>query len=117
MEVTQSTVEAGHELGNHSCSHQHMIPKSRGFIAREIEVTDHLIRAAGFEVDVRFSAPYSEKLLFLLYCLRTTERLNIALDVEPVSYDDSMLDAYTIIGRVAAQTRRGPIILMHVMSS
>jgi peptidoglycan/xylan/chitin deacetylase (PgdA/CDA1 family) len=117
MEAARRIVEEGHELGNHSYSHQRMILKSHDFIAREIEVTDHLIRTAGYEGDIHFRPPYSKKLLLLPYYLQRTERLSITFDIEPESNDDSVPDADAIIDRVAAQTRPGSIILMHIMSS
>lgn len=43
-EEGRSIVLAGHELGNHSYSHQRMVLKAPSFIKKEIEMTDSLIR-------------------------------------------------------------------------
>ncbi|WP_018922702.1 polysaccharide deacetylase family protein [Salsuginibacillus kocurii] len=52
QEIEDSPTEAaaiaeGHEISNHSYSHQRMVFKSPAFIAEEIERTDDLIRQAG----------------------------------------------------------------------
>ncbi len=41
-------VSAGHQIGNHTYSHQRMVFKSPSYIKAEIEKTDKLIREAGF---------------------------------------------------------------------
>src|SRR6476659_6194008 len=41
-------VADGHQVGNHSWSHDRMVFKSRAFIAREIEDTDREIRKIGY---------------------------------------------------------------------
>ena len=40
-------VAAGHELGNHSWSHERMVLRSARFVRREVEETDTLIRFRG----------------------------------------------------------------------
>src|SRR5437899_2186474 len=46
-EAGRRLVSAGHELGNHTYSHQRMVLKSPGFVRQEVERTDDLIRASG----------------------------------------------------------------------
>lgn len=46
-ELGQRIAQEGHELGNHSYSHQGMIFKTPSFIREEIERTDQLIRNTG----------------------------------------------------------------------
>ena len=53
-------VAAGHQVGNHTWSHDRMIFKSPSFIAREIEETDRLIRAAGYRGEIDFRAVLQE---------------------------------------------------------
>ena len=48
-DAAASIVAAGHQIGNHSYSHQRFVLKSLPFIRDEIERTDALIRQAGFE--------------------------------------------------------------------
>jgi peptidoglycan/xylan/chitin deacetylase (PgdA/CDA1 family) len=116
MAAAQRIVEAGHELGNHSYSHQRMILKSYGFVREEIERTDRLIRQAGYEGDIHFRCPYTKKLILLPYYLSRTGRLNISFDVEPESYGTAGADAQRMVDHVLARTRPGSIILLHVMA-
>jgi peptidoglycan/xylan/chitin deacetylase (PgdA/CDA1 family) len=116
MAAGRSIVEAGHELGNHSYSHQHMILKSYCFIQREIERTDRLIREAGYEGDIHFRSPYGKRLIILPYYLHQTGRLNIFFDVEPESDPAIAADADRIVDHVVRGVRPGSIVLLHVMA-
>jgi len=116
MDAARGIVEEGHELGNHSHSHQRMVLRSYPFIQQEVEATGQLIRTAGYEGDFHFRSPYGKKLLLLPYYLNRTGRLNILFDVEPESYSDIAADADGIVEHVVANTRPGSIILLHVMA-
>lgn len=50
----KNIVNSGNELGNHSYSHQRMILKSLSFIDSEIQKTNFLIRAAGYNGEITF---------------------------------------------------------------
>jgi peptidoglycan/xylan/chitin deacetylase (PgdA/CDA1 family) len=115
MAAARSIVAQGHELGNHSYSHQHMILKSYSFVQQEIESTDRLIREAGYEGDIHFRSPYGKRLIVLPYYLHRTGRLNIFFDVEPESYPEVAADAGRIVEHVLDEARPGSIILLHVM--
>jgi peptidoglycan/xylan/chitin deacetylase (PgdA/CDA1 family) len=116
MAAAQSIVAEGHELGNHSYSHQHMILKSYSFVRQEIEITDRLIREAGYEGEIHFRSPYGKRLIVLPYYLHRTGRLNIFFDVEPESYPEITADAGRIVEHVLNETHPGSIILLHVMA-
>ncbi len=115
MAAAQSIVEEGHELGNHSYSHQRMILKPYSFIQQEIENTDQLIREAGYERDIHFRSPYGKRFIVLPYYLDQTDRLNIFYDVEPESCREIAADAGRIVEHVLEKTRPGSIVLLHVM--
>jgi peptidoglycan/xylan/chitin deacetylase (PgdA/CDA1 family) len=115
MTAAQRIVEEGHELGNHSYSHQRMVLKSYSFIQEEIEKTDQLIRETGYEGDIHFRSPYGKRLIVLPYYLSQTGRLNIFFDVEPESYPEVAADADKIIAHVLEGARPGSIVLLHVM--
>jgi peptidoglycan-N-acetylglucosamine deacetylase len=107
----EDVVSQGHELGNHSYSHQRMVFKSYDFIQREIERTDHLIRRAGYTGEIHFRSPYGKKLFMLPLYLSEVEKKNIFWDVEPDS--DTTAIANRIVESVLAQTKPGSIILLH----
>jgi peptidoglycan/xylan/chitin deacetylase (PgdA/CDA1 family) len=115
MAAAQTIVAEGHELGNHSYSHQRMILKSYPFVRQEIEKTDQLIREAGYEGNIHFRPPYSKKFILLPYYLSRTGRLSIFMDVEPESYSEVAADADKIVEHVLEEARPGSIILLHVM--
>ena len=107
-------VEAGHELGNHTYSHDHMILKSQAFIRREIEATDALIAASGQRTPSCFRAPFCWKLFGLPWYLARTDRTSLTWDVEPVGDLDPKATSVQIASDVLARARPGSIILLHV---
>jgi peptidoglycan-N-acetylglucosamine deacetylase len=115
MEEAQRIVDAGHELGNHTFSHQRMVFKSPAFVREEIESTDQLIQRAGYEGDIHFRPPYGKKLFFLPYYLNRHGRTTIMWNIEPDSYPDIAADSQNIIRHVQENIVPGSIILLHVM--
>jgi chitin deacetylase len=115
MAAGRQIVAAGHELGNHTYSHVRMILVTPSFVAREVERTDELIRAAGYQGEIYFRPPYAKKLFALPYYLSRTGRTSVTWDVEPDSYPEIAADADKIAAHVLAQTRPGSIIILHVM--
>lgn len=115
MAEAQSIVAEGHELGNHSYSHTRMIGRSYSFVREEIERTDQLIRAAGYEGNIHFRPPYGKRFVILPYYLSVTDRTTFFIDVEPESYKEIAIDAERIVEHVLDETRPGSIILLHVM--
>ena len=108
--------QEGHELGNHSFSHRRMILTPLSVIGEEIERTDDLIRATGYQGPMHFRSPGGKKLFALPYYLRRTGRLNIFWDVAPEGYEGASEDGGLIVERVLAGTQPGSIILLHVMA-
>ena len=117
MAQARRIVAERHELGNHSYSHRRMIGVSYTFVREEIERTDALIRAAGYEDEIHFRPPYSKRLLVLPYYLSRTGRTTILCDVEPESYPEIAADAEKIVQHVVERARPGSIILLHVMNA
>jgi chitin deacetylase len=115
MAEARKIVAAGHELGNHSYSHVRMILVSPTFVRQEVERTDELIRAAGYQGEIYFRPPYGKKLFTLPYYLAKTNRKSITWDVEPDSYPEIAADSDKIMQYVLAKTQPGSIILLHVM--
>lgn len=114
-QLLDKILAAGHQVGNHSYSHQRMIFKTPGFIAREIEQTDALLKAAGAPEPYYFRPPFGKKLLILPRYLAKHQRMTVTWDVAPENFppltqDPTLLADYTI-----AQAKAGSIILLHVM--
>ena len=115
MGAGRDIVAAGHELGNHSYSHERMVLVTPGYVRREVERTDELIRAAGHAGEIHFQPPYGKKLLALPLYLSRHDRKTITWDVEPDSELGPDADAAAITRHVLERTRPGSIILLHVM--
>jgi peptidoglycan/xylan/chitin deacetylase (PgdA/CDA1 family) len=114
-DAARDLVAAGHELGNHSYSHERMVFVTPSYVRREVERTDELIRAAGYAGPIHFRPPYGKKLLALPLYLSRHDRKTITWDVEPDSELAADADAAAIARHVLNRTRPGSIILLHVM--
>ena len=108
-------VAAGHELGNHTYSHERMVLITPSFVRQEIERTDRLIRDAGHQGEIYFRPPYGKKLFVLPYYLSKTGRKSITWDVEPDSYPEIAANSDKIAEYVLSRTRPGSIIILHAM--
>lgn len=102
--------QSGHELGNHTYSHERMWFKSFAFISREVEVTNKLIRKTGYQGEIHFRPPYGKKLFGLPWYLSRNNIKTIMWDVEPDTYETGtkLLTKYAI-----ENTKPGSIILLH----
>lgn len=108
---TKMIVRQGHELGNHSYSHQQLIFKSKSFIQNEIDKTNQLIRGSEYEGKITFRPPNGKKLFVLPWYLSQQGIETIMWDVEPDTYysgDASLIAQYSI-----QAAGRGSIILLH----
>lgn len=109
--IVRQIYEEGHEIGNHSYSHQPFIFRSLAFMREEIEKTDHLIRKAGYQGTIHFRAPYGRKLLGLPWILYQSRRPHILFDVIPDDW--ATPGVATIVDRILTQTKPGSIVLCH----
>lgn len=109
--LVQQIYKKGHEIGNHSYSHQPLIFKSCAFIREEIEKTDQLIKKSGYQGIIHFRAPYGRKLFGLPWILYKSKRPHILFDVIPDDW--ACPGVATIVNRILAQTKPGSIILFH----
>ena len=104
-------IKQGHELGNHSYSHQRFIFKSQSFIKNEIEKTNQLIHEAGYTGEITFRPPNGKKLLGLPWYLQQNNIKTIMWDVEPDTYvsgNSKLIVKYTL-----ENIKPGSIILLH----
>jgi peptidoglycan/xylan/chitin deacetylase (PgdA/CDA1 family) len=112
-EAGRKLVAAGHELGNHSYHHKHMVLRRPGFFRDEVERTDALIRSAGAQGEIYFRPPYGYKLLGLPWYLSRTGRTTVTWDVEPDSNRKAAASADGMVQYAVERTRPGSIILVH----
>jgi len=106
-------VAAGHELGNHTYTHRHMILVSPAGVRREIERTDSLLRAAGQRGPIWFRPPYGYKLFTLPRYLESTGRATVMWSIEPDSYAEVAATPAGIVRHVLERVHAGSIIILH----
>ncbi|GAB5394489.1 MAG: polysaccharide deacetylase family protein [Alteromonas macleodii] len=111
----QALVSAGHQIGNHTYSHNRMMFKGLSEVKREIDSTNELIRSIGFEGDIYFRPPYGKKLVVLPYYLEQQGIVSVTWDVEPESYDGINESSSAIAEYVIGNTKPGSIVLLHVL--
>lgn len=110
-ESAKKIVDEGHQIGNHTYSHQRMIFKSSSFIKGEIEKTDDLIRSIGYEGEIDFRPPNGKKIIGLPYYLFKAKKDTITWNLEP----DLIINITDKIDYINANVTPGSIILMHPM--
>ncbi len=105
--------DEGHELGNHTFSHRRMVGTNEtpGFVRSELDRTDALIRATGYDGPITFRPPYGKKLVVLPWELSRRGVTTVTWDVEPDTFHAG--DASGIERYVVENTRPGSIVLLH----
>ncbi|MDX3193273.1 polysaccharide deacetylase family protein [Streptomyces sp. MN03-5084-2B] len=111
--LAKDIAAAGHEIGNHSFSHDRMIGVTPSWVADEVEATDALIRTTGYTGEILFRPPNGKKLFALPHYLASHHRTTVTWDVEPDS--DGTPDAATVARTTVDQVRPGSIVLLHAM--
>lgn len=115
FEEAVNIVADGHEIGNHSYSHERMVLKSPSFIKEELEKTDALIRHIGYVGDIHFRPPYGKRLIILPYYLSKQDKKTILWNIEPETFPEIAADPTKIVEYVTDNIQPGSIILLHVM--
>ena len=111
-QAARQILAAGHELGNHTYSHQRNVGRSRAFYREELGKTRQLLRAVGSDSDL-FRPPYGRKLVGLPLEVERAGLKTITWDVadraeefpEPADYARDIVE----------RARPGSIILIHPM--
>ncbi|WP_163579761.1 polysaccharide deacetylase family protein [Gracilibacillus saliphilus] len=111
-EEAEAIVQAGHQVANHTYSHNRMIFKSPSFIKNEIEKTDQLIRDIGYEGQIDFRPPNGKKIIALPWYLHNNNIETIMWNLEPDSFYEEAADK---VNYVVENIEPGSIILMHPM--
>ncbi len=112
----KNIIQAGHELGNHSYSHQRFLLKSMSFIDSEIQKTNQLIKDTGYQGEITFRPPYGKKLFALPWYLRQHKIKTITWDVDPDAYAMSLQKGEKtdfLVNYTLEHTKPGSIVLLH----
>ena len=112
LKLGRAIVKSGHQLGNHTYSHNRMIFKTPSFMKEEIEKTNTFIRATGYTDQIDFRPPNGKKLIGLPYYLNKHHIETITWDLEPDTYYNSPSDKVNYVNK---NGKPGSIILLHSM--
>lgn len=108
-------VADGHQVGNHSYTHNNMVFKLPWFYKNEVEKTDQAIRSIGYQGDIIFRPPYGNKFIGLPLYLAQHDRKTIMWDIEPESNRQIASSTQAITADVLKTVHPGSIIILHVM--
>ena len=111
--ATRALLASGHELGNHTYTHRHMVFRTVGTYREEVERTDSLLHAAGAGDPIYFRPPYGYKLVGLPYVLWRMGRTTVTWDIAPESFSDRVDTPEGIVRHVLGRVQPGSIILLH----
>ena len=111
--AARALVQSGHELGNHTYTHRHMVLHTLATYRQEIARTDSLLRVAGARDPIYFRPPYGYKLVGLPYELWRMGRTTVTWDIEPESYPHDTNTPAKLVRHVLDRVRPGSIILLH----
>ncbi len=114
-ELLRAIIDAGHEIGNHTYSHRRLYFTPEATVAREVERTDAIFRAAGYDGPVTFRMPGCKRLLTTPIYLTRNKRTTVTWDLEPDSIAGVADSSDAIVDYVVDNARPGSIVLMHVM--
>lgn len=115
-EDTKLIIENGHDVGNHTYSHNRMIFKSPSYIKEEIDKTNDLIKSLGYEKEIFFRPPFGKKLFVLPMYLNKINQTTVMWNIEPESYEEVSVSSETIAKNVKENVSNGSIILLHPMN-
>lgn len=110
--LARRLLDAGHELGNHSYSHAHLLGHLPSRYRQEVGDTDALLRVEGEEHPRLFRPPYGKRLIGLPMAVRDADYITVMWDVEE-AYGETDPQRYADF--ILGQVRPGSIVLMHPM--
>jgi peptidoglycan/xylan/chitin deacetylase (PgdA/CDA1 family) len=110
-EIASAVFKSGHDIGNHTYSHQRTLFGSVDFFRDEIQRTDELIRKIGYQEEIFFRPPFGKKLINLPLALKELEKTTVTWDVD--SKDTKNQDPNWLKSKVLTNIEPGSIILFH----
>lgn len=111
-EEARRIAQEGHQIGNHTYSHNRMIFKTPSYYKDEIEKTDQLIQNTGYKGEIDVRPPNGKKLIGLPYYLKKHNRDTITWNLEPDTFYTTVSDK---VKYVTENIEPGSIILLHPM--
>ncbi|HET9843483.1 MAG TPA: polysaccharide deacetylase family protein [Gammaproteobacteria bacterium] len=110
-QIIQDIMKRGHEIGNHSLSHENFKNKSVDFVVQDLKKTDDLIKAQGYQKTIPFRAPFGILTKNLEVALRKLEKPHILFNFLPKDWENP--SPQVIHDRVIERASPGFIITLH----
>lgn len=110
--IAQEVLKRGHELGNHSYSHDNLIFKTPGLVWREVEETDLRLRSMGQAGTITMRPPLGKRFLTLPLILWWRRQPLVVWDVDSGDWQAN-IQTSTLVNNVISKVKPGSIILMH----
>lgn len=110
-DLIKEIMQRGHEIGNHSYSHEKLKSKSASFIKKDLARTDKLIRDLGYKKVIPFRAPFGQLSNNLEVALRELDKPHILFNFLPKDWENP--PPQVIHDRVLQRAKPGYIITLH----
>ncbi len=104
-------MDEGHEIGNHSMTHQKLKGKSAAYIKNDIQKTDDLIRKTGYTKLIPFRAPFGQLSNNLSIALKELDKPHVLFNFLPKDWESP--PPQVIHDRVMEKAQPGFIITLH----
>jgi peptidoglycan/xylan/chitin deacetylase (PgdA/CDA1 family) len=109
--LIKEIMDQGHELGNHTMSHDKMKDKSVDKIANDIKSVDTILQSQGYTKDIPFRAPFGITSDNLKTALQRLNKEHVLFMFLP--QDWTKISAQEIHDNVMKEARPGLIITLH----
>lgn len=110
-ELVRQTMQAGHQIGNHTYKHLPPLLISKGLFEQEVDATNRLIKNACGEAPKVFRPPYG--LIDTNKASTLQEREMMCVYWGPVAEDWNEVGVSEVVRRIVRQTRNGSVIVLH----
>lgn len=111
IDIAKDVYNRGHQIGNHTYNHPHMIFKSDEFVEYQILKTDSLLSSIGAPENTDFRPPYGEHMFAVHRFLKKTGRNNILFNV--IVGDWKATDEIVLAENIMKKIEPGAIVLLH----
>jgi len=109
--LIKEIMSQGHELGNHTMSHDKMKGKSVETMAKDIQAVDTILRNQGYQKDIPFRAPFGITSDNLKAALQRLNKEHVLFNFLP--QDWTKISAEQIYNNVMKEMKPGLIITLH----
>lgn len=110
-DLIKEMISQGHELGNHTMSHDKMKGKSVDKMAKDIESVDIILQNLGYKKDIPFRAPFGITSDNLKVALNKLNKDHVLFTFLPQDWTN--ISAQQIYDNVMKEMRPGLIITLH----